>query len=408
MHITGFTPHVGQTKVIDGFIKSNIKFGTLVTSRQWGKSLLGINSLFYWLLNNPQSKGAWISPIYKQCRKVFDEIVQVANPIIASKNKSELTIEFVNGSTLQFLSADRGDSIRGFSFHYMVIDEAAFIKQDVFEQAILPTLSALGRKCLIISTPKGKNWFYNYYLKGTTSGDYFSHRGYTQDNPFIDKEFIDECRKSMPSHIFKQEFEAEFTDSGNDVFTNLDKICIIDEWIQPTRGNEYYAGIDTGISNDYSVCTIMDAVGRVVRIHRINGGTLESTAGIFSELLKRYRVRTAYIETNGPGVGMFELIKKQVSSATQWVTTNENKALGIQQLIRGCEEMTLELPSRQLLPECFEEFQAYTYKQLPTGRLQFNAPNGMHDDIVMSVMFANEARRTGHLKRNKLYIGKKF
>jgi len=407
MNITGMVPHSGQQKIIDGFVINAIKFGVVVSPRQYGKSLLGMNSLFYWLLNNPKSKGAWISPVYKQCRKVFEEITNVAYEIIVNSNKSELTIEFINGSTLQFLSADRGDTIRGFSFHYMVVDEAAFIKQEVFEQAVLPTLTALGKKCLIISTPKGKNWFYNYYLKGSMGGgDFISFRGYTNENPFVDKEFIAECKKSMPTNIFKQEFEAEFIDSGNDVFTNLDKICVIDEWMEPNRNNEYYAGIDTGISNDYSVCTIMDAMGRVVRILRITHEPLESTAKLFADLIGRYRVRTAFVETNGPGHGMFELMKKQQSSVTKWVTTNENKALGIQQLIRGCEELTLELPSRQLLPECYEEFQAYTYKQLPTGRLQFNAPNGMHDDIVMSIMFANEARRLGHLKPNKIYIGK--
>jgi len=98
MTITGFTPHIGQKRVIDEFVKTDTKFGVLVTSRQWGKSLLGINSLFYWLLNNKKTKGAWISPIYKQCRKVFDEITAIAHTIIKSSNKAELTIEFINGS----------------------------------------------------------------------------------------------------------------------------------------------------------------------------------------------------------------------------------------------------------------------------------------------------------------------
>ena len=409
MNITGFTPHIGQQQVINEFVKTNTKFGILVTSRQWGKSLLGINSLFYWLLNNSKTKGAWISPIYKQCRKVFDEITSIAHPIIKASNKAELTIEFINGSTLQFLSADRGDSIRGFSFHFMVVDEAAFLKQDVFEQAILPTLSAIGKKCLIISTPKGKNWFYNYYLRGVAEGgDYKSFRGYTQDNPYIDENFIAECRASMPPSIFKQEFEAEFTDAGSDVFTNLDKICILNEWTKPTANNTYYGGIDTGISNDYSVCVIMDATGRVCHVRRITNEPIESVAGIFGDILRRYSVRSCNIEVNGPGIGMYELISKSNRQTNKWTTTNENKAIGIQQLIRACEEQTLELPSRELMTDVYNEFQAYSYKTLPTGRIQFNAPSGYHDDIVMATMFANEARRNGSLSRNTLYIGNKY
>lgn len=406
MNITGFTPHKGQLNVINGFVKTNHKFGVVVSSRQWGKSLLGINSLFYWLLNNPKTKGAWISPIYKQCEKVFDEITNVATSAIKSSNKAKLTIEFINGSTLQFLSAERGDSIRGFSFHYMVVDESAFLKQDVFEQAILPTLSALGRKCLLISTPKGKNWFYTWFLRGSDGGgDFVSFRGYTQDNPYIDKDFIEECRTSMPPSVFAQEFEAEFTDDGNDVFTNLEEVCILNEWTEPTSGNNYFAGIDTGLSNDASVCVIINDRGRICRIHRIDGGLLDDISREFGQLIRRYGCRTAYVENNGVGAGMVELMKKQFPKITPFNTTNESKQNGIQQLIQGIQDLTFEFPSRELMPEFYNEFQAFTYKQLTSGRLQFNAPSGYHDDIVMATMMANEAR-TKSIVRNKIYVGK--
>ena len=60
MEITLFTPHVGQKAVIQGFSTSQHKFGTVVTSRQWGKSLLGQNLLLFWLLQSPNQKGCWI------------------------------------------------------------------------------------------------------------------------------------------------------------------------------------------------------------------------------------------------------------------------------------------------------------------------------------------------------------
>ncbi|NDD85655.1 hypothetical protein EBZ38_15445 [bacterium] len=136
-------------------------------------------------------------------------------------NKSELKLEFINGSTLQFLSAEKGDSIRGFSFDYMVIDEAAFIRQDTVLEAILPTLSARGKKCLIISTPRSKNWFFEWFYK--QGEDYIQFKGQSTDNPHIDLGFIDEQRKSLPDSIYRQEYLAEFSESGNDVFRNLDE-----------------------------------------------------------------------------------------------------------------------------------------------------------------------------------------
>ena len=70
MKITLFKPHIGQRKIIDGFADSEHKFGVVATGRQFGKSLLAQNLMLYWLLGNNNSKGAWISPIYNQSKKV--------------------------------------------------------------------------------------------------------------------------------------------------------------------------------------------------------------------------------------------------------------------------------------------------------------------------------------------------
>ena len=199
MQVTLFTPHKGQKAVIDGFANSEHKFGVVATGRQYGKSLLGQNLLLYWLLSSPKQKGCWVSPIFAQSRKVFLELLNASHKIVKSSNKAELTLEFINGSTLQFLSAERYDSIRGFSFNYMVIDEAAFIKEAAINEAIFPTLSALGKKCLVISTPKSKNWFYTIFLKGLNPNDqYISFKGISIDNPHISQQFIEEQKKTLP------------------------------------------------------------------------------------------------------------------------------------------------------------------------------------------------------------------
>ena len=98
MKITGFAPHTGQLEVIKGFVTTEHKYGVVVTGRQYGKSLLAINSLLYWVLNNNKTKGCWISPVYKQCKKVYSEIVETCKPIIEDSNKSDLIITFINGS----------------------------------------------------------------------------------------------------------------------------------------------------------------------------------------------------------------------------------------------------------------------------------------------------------------------
>ena len=145
MEVTLFSPHEGQQQIIDKFADSEHKFGIVATGRQFGKSLLAQNLMLYWLLQNSNMKGAWITPVYNQCKKIFDELTNAAHSLVAKQNKADLTITFINGSTLQFLSTDNYQTIRGFSFNYMVIDEAAYIKDIAINEAVLPTLSALGK-----------------------------------------------------------------------------------------------------------------------------------------------------------------------------------------------------------------------------------------------------------------------
>jgi len=406
MNVTLFTPHFGQRKVINGFADSPHKFGIVVTSRQWGKSLLAQNLLLYWLLGNPNQKGCWISPVYAQTRKIFQELNNAAHEIIVKSNKAELTFEFVNGSTLIFLSSERPDSIRGYSFNYVVIDEAAFVTENAVNEAIFPTLSALGKKCLIISTPKSKNWFYTHYLKGLNEGgDYISFNGKSADNPYISQQFIEEQRKSLPASIFKQEYEAEFTDSGNDVFTGIDYVCNINQWDVPQRNGRYYFGCDTGLTNDYSVLTILDESGRVAKIVRVNGIPFEEIGKLFIAELKRYPILGGYVESNSIGRPMFELIKSEIRKTQDFYTTNETKNQGIRNLIYKIQNGELELPDEKLFPHLKQELQAYTYKVNANGLITFNAPNGLHDDCIISLMLANEAREKIALRKSSLYVG---
>ena len=403
MEITLFSPHTGQKKIINDFSNSVHKFGVVVTSRQWGKSLLGQNLLLYWLLGQPNQKGAWISPIYNQAKKVFQELTDASNSIIQSSNKAELTIKFLNGSTLQFLSSERPDSVRGFSFNYLVVDEAAYVNERGFETAILPTLTAIGKKCLIISTPKSKNWFYKYYLKGLDDGsDYISFRGKSTDNPYIDQSFINEQRLSLPDDIFRQEYLAEFTDAGSEVFRELDKACIVSAYKTADRIQRCFVGIDTGLSNDYSVLTIMNEQGRVLFIDRIRGENINTIANRFNEILQRFKIEGGYVEENGIGAAMRDLIIPKNRRVRGFTTTQDSKTTIVRTLIADLEAGVLELPSKELEPECYKEMSMYTYKLSNNGKISFTHVNGMHDDIVDSVLLANKARN--EIRTNKMYI----
>ena len=104
MNVELFTPYKKQREFIESFASTEDLFGVVVAPRGSGKTLLGINLMLFWLLEKPNRKGGWISPVYQQSKSVLDSIVSTSGGVITSSNRMEATIQFINGSTLKFLS----------------------------------------------------------------------------------------------------------------------------------------------------------------------------------------------------------------------------------------------------------------------------------------------------------------
>lgn len=407
MKVNLFKPYEAQKTFIDKFADSEHMFGVLVSPRGAGKTLLSINLALYWGLKRNNSKIGYITPIYALGKEVFDIITDKAYDIITKSNKAELTIDFINGSSIKFLSAERADSVRGFRFNYLIMDEVAYLNKESIENAILPTLNPNGVKCLMISTPRGKNHFYEYYIRGQQGGDdYISHRISLSECPYVKTELIEEARKTLPQAVFDAEYNALFTDTTNDVFTTLEQNAILNGWTQPNRGAKYYAGVDVGISADYSVLTILDESGRVAFIDRVNNLSLEAISNRFISKLKQYNVVSCLVEGNGIGVGLYELIYRHVRGTTKYTTTQDSKMTAVRQLMTDMDSGIIELPNKDFFPYLYNELSAYTFKYSANGKISFSHPNGMNDDCVDSLWLANTARNNfKNSGANAIHIG---
>ena len=400
MNITLFTPYEKQKDFISRFGDTDDLFGIVSAPRGSGKTLLGINLMLYWLLQKPNRKGGWIAPVYGQAKSVMDTIVNTSQGVIETSNRMEGTISFVNGSTLKFLSSDSPDNIRGFRFTHVVIDEAAFVKESAIGTAILPTLNPLGKKCLMISTPKGKNHFFTWYNKK----DVVSMKFPLTECPYVSEILVEEARKSLPPDIYRQEFLAEFVDSGNDVFTGIDKVSTINLFDNRIR-HEVYAGIDTGLTDDMSVLTLIDPTGRVRWIESLNKDNIGNIAEKFMSLMGSFNVIGGYIETNGIGRAMYDLIHPSFRRIKAFNTTQDNKTEMVRKLIGDIESLNIELPTVELCPELHNEFSTYTYKMSGNGKLSFTHMPGTHDDFIDSLMLANYSR-VQFMERKPMTVGR--
>tara|TARA_R110000822_G_scaffold104474_3_gene231468 strand:+ start:19 stop:1245 length:1227 start_codon:yes stop_codon:yes gene_type:complete len=394
MEFTGFTPHPKQKEMIDSILGSKAKFHVACVGRQFGKSLMAMNLVLYWGINKGPVKILWVSPVYSQTDKVQKELMQAIGEsgLVKSCNYSSNEITLNNGTTILFRSAERYDNIRGLTCDYGVIDEAAFCKDEAWQEAIRPVFMVRGKKVLFISTPKGKNFFYDLYQLGV-SEDYHQYRHYTgtsYDTPYIDPIDITDAKKTLPENVFKQEYLAAFIDSGGEVFSNLDKNTF-SQYPQPI--GKVFCGIDLGKQEDYTVATFIDSRGKVVDIYRSNA---QEWTTMVNEIVIRIRKwnATTMIEVNSIGDVIFEMVKKQWQDSHPFITTSKSKQEIIEGLILDMNDEVIRIPSPQLFSWLYNELSYFTYDYNPKTRsIKYGHPSGQHDDTVISLAIANYNRK---------------
>ena len=395
MIATGFSPHTKQKEIINGVLYGDAKHHIVSVGRQFGKSLMGINLLLYWAINHQGCKILWCSPTYSQTNKVQKEIDSAIRHthIISSCNYSESYLKLKTGSEIYFRSAERYDNIRGFTFDFAILDESAFMRREVWDEAVRPTLAVRGKKVLFLSTPKGKNWFYDIFKLGESSDheNYVSYKGTSMDTPFISEEESDDAKKTLPENVFKQEYQATFIDDGGEVFSNVDG-CVYDGYPEPV--GKLYCGIDLGRQNDYSVATIMDSNGNVIDVYRNNKQQWSSLVSELTAFIRKYNA-TTYIEVNSIGDVVYEQIKSKYNDIKPFVTTNKSKQEVIEGLILDINEANIGIPSKELFSPLYDELSYFTFEYNPKTRsIKYGHPNGLHDDCVISLALANYCRKT--------------
>ena len=403
MEIRLFKPHFKQRECIDRIESSGCKYITIDCGRQFGKSLLAMNLLLKWCLENDNSVGFWVSPIYSQAKKVFDELAKALKDtgLITSLNRTEVWIKFNNGSKIHFKSGEKPDNLRGYTLDFLVMDEAAFMRDEVWNEILRPATLVRGKRILFISTPKGKNYFYTLYNRGTSEDnpDYLSLKYTSYDTPFITKDEIDEAKNSLPDDRFRQEIMAEFIEDGGEVFRSFSQSQLIYKWKEPVESERYWAGIDLGRQNDFTVVTIVNNFNEICMIYRERRNNWSNIVDSIVNILKKYNAK-AIVEVNSIGDVIFEQIYTRHRKIEAFHTTNTNKEEIINNLIVQINDQTLLLPTKELFEPLDTELRVFTFEYSTKSRkIRYFAPAGHHDDCVMSLAFALESKRNNVAKK---------
>ena len=233
--------HDKQREVFD----DTSRFRVVAAGRRFGKSRLAAWLLLIEALQSTSKDVFYVAPTFQQAKDIMWGVLKdLGREVIQSAHENTSVLTLVNGRKIYLKGADRPDTLRGVGLAFLVIDEYADIKPNVWEQILRPALADVQGKALFIGTPKGRNHFYELYKyaeKGTDD-DWKEFHFSSYDNPLIPETEIEAAKTSMSSFAFRQEFLASFQAASRDIFK--------EEWIEygedeeePDEG-KYYIAVD--------------------------------------------------------------------------------------------------------------------------------------------------------------------
>ena len=205
--------HEAQREVAN----SSARWKILCAGRRFGKTRLGVQMCMDVALRG--GRAWWVAPTFSIARVGWRDIAASAKSfpreIEPNVSLANMQIDLHSGGSIAVRSADNPQRLRGEGLDFLVMDEAAFVKPEVWQEVLRPTLTERKGSALFISTPIGRNnWFYDLWETAEEGENWERFRYSTTDNPMIDPEEVEAARKEVGSIVFAQEYLAEFVDAG--------------------------------------------------------------------------------------------------------------------------------------------------------------------------------------------------
>lgn len=333
--------------------------------------------------------------------EVWREAVRTFAPILSRRNVQERRLEFITGGLLEFWSLDNPDVARGRKYRRIIVDEAAMVPMlmDVWQYSIRPTLADYQGDAWFLSTPKGRNGFWQMWQWGqdVTMPEWASWQMPSNVNPLLAASELDEMRRTMPERTYRQEIEAAFVEDGAGVFRRVVEAATAEPQDGRRGDTVYISGIDWALNHDYTVVTIIDVKRReLVYMDRFNGVDYSMQRERIKAICQRFGVVGIIAEQNGLGGPNNEALRKMGLPVRDFTTTNSTKADIIENLAAAFEQGNIRILNDSTL---IAELQAYEVDRLPSGMVRYSAPDSMHDDCVMSLALAWHGASSAQRKR---------
>lgn len=376
------------------------RFKVIIRGRRGGKTEEELHGAIRDAVINPGLH--WITaPSYRQIKSIAWTRLKaiLKNDTNWIFNEQELyaenkTIISPDGryTRIELKGCDKEDSLVGVGLRSLRMDEAALTKKTVWENVLRPMLADFQAPAWFYTTPRGRNWVYDLFMRG--QGDDASWKSWRQPtsiNSYIHPDEIAEAKKEMPERLFRQEFLAEFVTDDTGVFKGI-RQCIVGELKPAIYGRFYVMGVDLAKTYDFSVLTVVDSVTReVVAFERFQDISWQEQKLRIQLLAQRYNNALCVIDATGIGDPIVEDLQSANISLYYdgdkpgYKFTHESKLRLIDNLSLAIEQRLVTFPRIDILVgELFD----YEYVLTPGGKITYSAPDGKHDDCVVSLALA--------------------
>lgn len=271
-----YRPHLGQRKIQ----ASTSRHRVAACGRRFGKSQIGGHEVslqpkiteivLHQLEESDRRHEIWcVGPEYsdseKEFRVVWNDLKRIGAPLDRpgsyynpSLPASDMVISMFNGKLLiKGMSSKYPDTLVGEGLVGVVMCEAAKMKATVWSKHIRPALSDERGWSLWLSTPEGKNHFYEAYQRGLDPAHpaWSAWRMPSYANNFVfplgaDDPEVHEMKSEMSQQRAEQEIEASFTDYVGAVFKDFDEEIHVGD-IKYRRDLPIYGACDFGWTNPF-------------------------------------------------------------------------------------------------------------------------------------------------------------
>ena len=392
-HDLGYQPHAGQLDLH----QSRHPRRVVACGVRWGKTLAAaMEGLAAAMIPADRSVGWVVAPTYDLADRVFREISYVAmtrlrhRVVVLKESERRLVLRNMSGglSEIRAKSADNPVSLLGEGLDWVIVDEASRLKPVIWQSHLAQRLIDKKGWALLISTPKGKGYFYDLFRRGQGADqDYCSWNHPSWTNPLLDRQVIEDERGRLPDRVFRQEFGAEFIEGSGAVFRNVRECAVLD-WQEPAPQGIYYAGLDLAKVEDYTVLVMIKREREVVFVERFHRLDWAIQMARIEAATKRYRRARVLCDTTGAGEPIYESLRRSGCSVDPYPFTMKSKSALVDNLVLMLEQKLIKLPKPELWPEGIDELESFEFSVTDAGNVRTGAPSGVHDDCVIALALA--------------------